>query len=148
MVWGKNKRRYHLVKWSHVCRSKKKGGIGVKDLQKQNISLLSKWWWQLGIGKALWQDIVKDKYLKRSSTAYLKQKFNKSSVWKSLLKVKEYYMTRRGIYIRVGDVARLWHDSITMHPPLRVTYPDLFSIANFPDDMVSQFQGRGGWIAV
>lgn len=33
------KKRYYLVKWNRVCRSKDKGGLGVKDLRKQNISL-------------------------------------------------------------------------------------------------------------
>jgi hypothetical protein len=28
---------------------KNKGGLGVKDLRKQNISLLCKWWWKLDI---------------------------------------------------------------------------------------------------
>jgi hypothetical protein len=36
----KKKRKYHMVKWSRICRSKIKGGLGVKDLRKQNISLL------------------------------------------------------------------------------------------------------------
>lgn len=44
-LWHSNgkKRGCHMVKWSRVCRSKKKGGMGVKDLRKQNISLLVKW---------------------------------------------------------------------------------------------------------
>ena len=37
-----DRKRYHLVKWSRICRSKNKGGLGVKDLRKQNISLLTK----------------------------------------------------------------------------------------------------------
>ena len=43
-----NKRKYYMVKWGKVCRSKKKGGLGVKDLHKQNLSLLFKWWWEIG----------------------------------------------------------------------------------------------------
>jgi hypothetical protein len=42
---GKKKERgYYMVKWTKICRSNSKGGIGVKDLRKQNISLLFKWW--------------------------------------------------------------------------------------------------------
>jgi hypothetical protein len=36
----KKKRRYYMVKWSKVCRSRNKGGLGVKYLHKQNIALL------------------------------------------------------------------------------------------------------------
>jgi hypothetical protein len=28
------KRKYYMVKWTRICRSKKKGGLGVKDLRK------------------------------------------------------------------------------------------------------------------
>jgi hypothetical protein len=28
------KRKYYMVKWTRICRSKKKGGLGVKDLSK------------------------------------------------------------------------------------------------------------------
>jgi hypothetical protein len=43
----KLKRGYYMVKWTKVCGSKKKGGLGILDLHKQNISLLCKWWWKL-----------------------------------------------------------------------------------------------------
>jgi hypothetical protein len=52
-----------------VCKSKKKGELGVEDLRKLNISLLVKWWWLLETGKSLWQEIVKIKYVKK--TPYL-----------------------------------------------------------------------------
>jgi hypothetical protein len=54
----KKKRGYYMVKWIKVGRSKNKGGLGVKDLRKHNISLLCKWWWKLikrmVYGKLLW----------------------------------------------------------------------------------------------
>jgi hypothetical protein len=42
---------------------KKKGGLGIKDLRKMNISLLCKWWWRLEKGEGLWHEIVKKKYM-------------------------------------------------------------------------------------
>lgn len=57
---GCNKKmRYHLVKWGRICRSRDKGGLGVKDLRKQNISLMVKWWWKLETQNGLWQKIVR-----------------------------------------------------------------------------------------
>jgi hypothetical protein len=35
------------VKWKDVCRPKKDGGLGIRDLQVMNISLLAKWRWKL-----------------------------------------------------------------------------------------------------
>jgi hypothetical protein len=89
---GKNKKRkYHMVKWSRICRSKIKGGLGVKDLRKQNISLLCKWWWKLETQDGLWQQIVKAKYLRNKSVAMVKPCIRDSPGWKTLLKVKDYY---------------------------------------------------------
>jgi hypothetical protein len=46
-----------------ICKSKKKGGLGIKDLRKMNVSLLAKWWWKLEQEDGLWQDIINAKYL-------------------------------------------------------------------------------------
>jgi hypothetical protein len=59
---GHLKKKYHLVRWKKICRSKKKGGLRIKDLRKMNISLLYKWWWILGKQEGLWQDINHDKW--------------------------------------------------------------------------------------
>jgi hypothetical protein len=37
------KKKYHLVRWEKVCRVKKYGGLGFKDLRRMNVSLLCKW---------------------------------------------------------------------------------------------------------
>jgi hypothetical protein len=39
-----SKRKYHLVRWVKICKSKKKGGLGIKDIGKMNLSLFCKWW--------------------------------------------------------------------------------------------------------
>jgi hypothetical protein len=72
----KVKKGYYMVKWCKVFRSKKKGGLGVLDLRKQNISLLCKWWWKLVKHRGLWQDIVKAKYLRNKSIANVQSRFN------------------------------------------------------------------------
>jgi hypothetical protein len=56
-----------MAKWCNVCRSKKKGGPGILDLRKQNISLLWKWWWKLDTQYGLWQDIVRAKYMRNKT---------------------------------------------------------------------------------
>jgi hypothetical protein len=45
---------YYMVKCKRVCRSKNKGGLGVKDLRKENIILLTKWWWKLETQDGIW----------------------------------------------------------------------------------------------
>ena len=55
---GGTKKKYHLVKWTKICKSKKKGGLGIKDLKVMNMSLLAKWWWKLEQETGIWQDII------------------------------------------------------------------------------------------
>ena len=44
---GGQKRKYHLVRWENINKSKKHGGFGIKNIRKMNISLICKWWWKL-----------------------------------------------------------------------------------------------------
>jgi hypothetical protein len=38
-----DKKKYRLTKWDILCRPKDQGGLGIIDLEIQNICLLSKW---------------------------------------------------------------------------------------------------------
>lgn len=35
-----------LVWWRSICKSKKEGRLGIKDLEAMNLALLAKWWWR------------------------------------------------------------------------------------------------------
>jgi hypothetical protein len=51
------------VKWSEICKPKKEGGLGVKDLRLMNASLLSKWRWKLLLdGDDMWTKVILAKY--------------------------------------------------------------------------------------
>jgi hypothetical protein len=47
LAGGGEKKKYHLVKWIKVTNPKQKGGLGIKDLIRMNLSLLCRWWWKL-----------------------------------------------------------------------------------------------------
>lgn len=63
-----------MVKWSKVCKAKKEGGSGVKNVREMNISMLMKWWWRLETEEWLWQDIVKAKYVKGRPIGNIKKR--------------------------------------------------------------------------
>jgi hypothetical protein len=63
-IEGKN--RCHLVSWKHVCKSRSKGGLGIQNLTKFNISFMSKWWLMLEKDKGPWKDFMWRKYLSNS----------------------------------------------------------------------------------
>lgn len=49
---------------------------------------------------------------KKTSMALVKNRASDSRCWKSIMKVKDFYMAGRGIKINKGDLARLWDDNI------------------------------------
>jgi hypothetical protein len=107
---GANKRKYHLVKWAVITKPKKKGGLGVKDLRKMNISLLCKWWWKLENEEGLWQEIVRKKYKVRGGIVNLRNKPSNSPVWNDLIKIKGVYLAGRIMKIGDGRDNDFWRD--------------------------------------
>ena len=99
-----------MVKWTRVCSSKRIGGLGIKDLHKQNISLLIKWWWKLEIKDGLWQQIILARYFKNKTVANIRSRFSDSPCWKAIMKVKETYMAGRAGKVNSGNLARVWHE--------------------------------------
>ena len=98
---GGQKRKYHLVRWETICQSKKKGGLGVKDIQKMNLSLLCKWWLKLENEKGIWQELVTAKYLKDKTISSVTFKLGDS---RHLLKVKPIYIKGRKLSVRKWQV--------------------------------------------
>ncbi|WMV51176.1 hypothetical protein MTR67_044561 [Solanum verrucosum] len=65
---------YNLVKWEITLKSKDKGGMGIRDLRKQNNSLLMKWLWRYNEeGQALWKGVIRSKRTKFWTDAWNKQ---------------------------------------------------------------------------
>ena len=51
------------VKWDIVCLPKEAGGLGVKDTNSFNLSLLGKWKWSLFQSQGeLWARVLESKY--------------------------------------------------------------------------------------
>uniref|UniRef100_A0A453DAW8 Reverse transcriptase zinc-binding domain-containing protein n=1 Tax=Aegilops tauschii subsp. strangulata TaxID=200361 RepID=A0A453DAW8_AEGTS len=50
-------------------------------------------------------------------------------------------MRGRSVQINSGDVAQVWEDSLNGMPPMRVQYPQLFSICNMPKITVDKLGG-------
>jgi hypothetical protein len=91
--------------------SKKKGGLGIKDITKMNISLLCKWWWRLETGNGIWQEIVKAKYLQGNPIGNVSHRLGGSQVWSDLLKVKNIYLRGGDIKTKNGKNTIFWTDT-------------------------------------
>jgi hypothetical protein len=93
-----------------ICKSKKKGGLGIKDIRKNNISLLFKRWWSLEKEQGVWQDIIKANYLHHEGIRSVKHRIDDSPVWTNLLKIRHFYLRGRKIEVRNGKNTLLWQD--------------------------------------
>lgn len=60
---GKGKRKKHSVKWEWCCIDKLQGGIGLKDLRIQGISLDAKWISKVVFGEESWKVLVRNNIL-------------------------------------------------------------------------------------
>jgi len=125
---GGQKKKYHLVKWDINNKSKKQGGLGIKNIRKMNISLLCKWWWKLEAKNGLWQQIVRQKYLSSDNVGSVKHRLDDSPMWSDLLKVKSIYLKGRSMLVKNGKATSFWLDTWIHNKPLCLMYPVLFDM--------------------
>jgi hypothetical protein len=81
-----------MIRWDFTAGPKEKGGLGIKDLDKMNKSLLVKWWWKLESKDGLWQKLVKAKYVKGRPVACIEPRQHDSPLWAELLKIRQIYI--------------------------------------------------------
>lgn len=65
IFWGGNdlEKRIARVKWDDMCKEKKAGGLGFKDLLAFNRALLGKWVWRfLNENDCLWVKVVRSRF--------------------------------------------------------------------------------------
>ena len=102
-LWhGKEKKKFHLIKWSQVCKPKKEGGLGIRALKKLNSALLGKWLWRIGDEtEGLWKEVISTKYdISRNGWFVQDPSTCSSGLWKGILAAKEVYMKQ--VRLRVG----------------------------------------------
>jgi hypothetical protein len=74
--WQNNnhKKKYGLSKWSILCQPKDQGGLGIMNIVIQNQCLLSKWLYKLINEKGMWQDVLRNKYMKNKPIGEIQRK--------------------------------------------------------------------------
>lgn len=101
--WGHedSKRRLHFLNWDYFCRPKNEGGLGIRNMEMVNKSLVAKLAWRFITEKdAIWVKLLTTKYLKSSSFWECNRPKKVNRTWDSILKVRD--MLRRGACWSVG----------------------------------------------
>ncbi|KAG5576276.1 hypothetical protein H5410_056410 [Solanum commersonii] len=127
---SKEKRGYNLVKWDTLTLNKNHGGLGIKNLNIQNESLMQ---------KALWRRFIAEKYglLNLWSTEEVLGTFG-CCVWKSIRRLWPQFYTN--ISFKVGDGVRIdfWNELWIGENNLRILFPRLYVLSSQKNALVSQ----------
>lgn len=111
--WGHcgEENRIHWASWKHKCESKMVGGIGFRNLELFNLSLLTKQGWQLMQNSdSLFYDVFKVKYFLK--TTFLKSQLGKnhSYAWRSIFATKDILLQGCIGWVGTGKNINLWED--------------------------------------
>ena len=98
----------NLRAWKDICRPKKEGGLGIRDLGTVNKSLLLNAAWKVATGKnEFLSDILKAKYHPNTSFWKAGNSQCKSVFWSSIMSVKDTLIKNCSIQIHKGN-SSIW----------------------------------------
>lgn len=110
-----NKKKAALIKWENICRPKKIGGLGIKNLMWQNEALGAKLAWRMFQNKeSKWARILYNKYLNPNDPISLFRTKNPpqgSITWNFISKCRHLISKYATWDIGDGKNALFWEDS-------------------------------------
>ncbi|XP_058747172.1 uncharacterized protein LOC131620179 [Vicia villosa] len=151
---GEDKRCIHWISWREVTKPFEKGGLGIKNIEDFNLSLLSKWRWKIIQGAdSLWYKVLKERYgdlvLKVMGGAVDPIERRKASFWwKDLMKLGSNsffdpflsscrFLLRNGYNIPFWDV--MWLNGLI----LKEVFSNLYEASSLKMVLVA---AMGGWV--
>ncbi|GAU25690.1 hypothetical protein TSUD_266170 [Trifolium subterraneum] len=154
-LWGgvRGGKKVSWVKWSVVCKAKKKGGLGVRDVRLVNLSLLAKWRWRLLLpGRSLWKDVLAAKYgnhiLHKVDWSEFRIPSFASNWWKDICTLDKVVESKNWLVESVvrkvgnGNSTFFWSTTWVGEAPLLEVFPRLFSLSNHKNNMVVDFRDQ------
>ncbi|KAG2295020.1 hypothetical protein Bca52824_041689 [Brassica carinata] len=108
---GSNRRKIAWVSWQKLCKSKSEGGLGFKDLEMFNQSLLGKQAFRIWSNPdSLVARVLKHRYFRNGSFMESSLGSRPSYAWRSILHGRE--LLKQGLVQSIGDGSRtnVWWD--------------------------------------
>ncbi|GLT52165.1 hypothetical protein SLA2020_255190 [Shorea laevis] len=153
-LWGGNeeKNKISWVKWERVCRSRREGGLGVKDVGTFNLALLGKWRWRLLQEKGnLCRKVLEAKYKLTLKNEWEGGEWGGrcSPWWRDLWSLDRIFEPRRnwvkeGMLKSVGEGSDtlFWHNIWVGEIPFKEKYNRLFRISLDQEAVIADM---GSW---
>ncbi|KAF3662156.1 putative cytosolic iron-sulfur protein assembly protein Ciao1-like [Capsicum annuum] len=149
-IWNggnEDKKKFHMVKWEVVTKSKKGGGMGIRDMKMQNRSLMMKWLWKFVTGEnMLWKKVIREKYEMedRWTTKMVVTPYG-CSIWRSIKNLWPLVLSRLSFKVGNGQKVSFWKDKWIDQSPLKQLYPDIHILSLQQQATVSEMWTGQGW---
>ena len=105
----KKRRKIHLVRWTVICKDKRRGGLGLRHLKVFNHTLLGKWLWRFPLEReSFWRKVIVGKFGEEKggwTTREVRVSYG-MGLWKYIRKGWEEFLLRTSIRIGKGRCTR------------------------------------------
>ncbi|KAL0444214.1 UNVERIFIED_CONTAM: putative mitochondrial protein [Sesamum latifolium] len=116
---NKDKRKIHWISWHQLCKSRKDGGLGFRQLRAFNSALLAKQFWRLLTNpSSLITQVLNARYFPDSSPLYARLGSRPSLTWRSILSTKEIIQANLRFRIGSATSVKIWKDPWIPRPSL------------------------------
>jgi hypothetical protein len=135
------------VSWNRICQPKERGGLGIKNLESFNFSLLCKWKWRcLEDRTAPWYEFLRYRYGSFAANFLYdegKEGLHKASIWwRDIWYLGSevaggWFANNVSIKLGKGTEVSFWKEKWIGPTPLRVLYPSLYAESMQPESNIS-----------
>ena len=85
----------------------------------------------------MWQELLRNKYIKDKTLGGCTKKPTDSHFWKGLMNVKDSFMSFGSFKVKDGSQTHFWMDTWLGNQPLKDRFPSLFNILRRKQDLVA-----------
>jgi hypothetical protein len=86
----------------------------------------------------MWQELLRNKYIKDKTLGSCTKKPIDSCFWKGLMNVKDTFMSFGSFKVKDGSQTRFWMDTWLENQPPKDRFPALFNIVRRKQDSVAR----------
>ncbi|KAM1060262.1 hypothetical protein TB1_024191 [Malus domestica] len=133
-------KKFHLVKWEKVCKSKEEGGLGLGNLRNRNAALLAKWLWRFPReSNSLWHRVIKSKYnlVANGWDANCPSRGSSRCPWTDISAGYPPFLHSCKFVVGNGERLRFWEDGWLEGGPLKEQFPRIFSLSRTKNQSIS-----------
>jgi len=144
---SEDKKKFHLVKWEELIVNKDTGGLGIRNLRKQNQSLMLKWLWKFANeDHTLWKEVIIAKYGMEDKwmTKVVNTPYN-CTVWRAIRNLWPMLYYRSRIKVGDGQKTSFWEDKWNGATLMKQLHLELYVLCQQQQATVATMWTGQGW---